>query len=594
MTPNLRQDRDSGDSVESPEQLRAHPSMTYGRMTPMAKPLSDTPSRADGTSKTVFDVLPAVLLSIFAALSWINRAPGMLTRQDDARYIVLGRALQTGSYRDVMWPGAPWHHMYPPGYPALLAFWMTIGGARFDWLVVLQIALSVGALMLMYGAARRALPRSVALGALAILAVSPWYIDWAGQVASEGALAACFGLAIWGATVLPRDGHQVATVILAAALAPLMRAAGLALPAAVLALWISERRFRDVALLLAVVLPIVIPLIAWTMMDPSHIPGNSYVGDIALAGTPSVGSGHSAHTGGGHAGPVAGLVNRIATNARYYLTRALPVLLAAPTVEGTLVDNVVATALIAAGLVTGIVRAWRSFRLAVLLLLVSGGLLLLWPYNDARFVLPVMPALVAVLLYGIGQLGFLVNRRYATAATVATTLVLAVSGLSTLGMAMAPARACARGLAIPPANCVNPDQASFFAATTFIRDSVPAGARVLSAKSEPLYIYSGHPTLPLAEWAPVDSQAFWTGLRRLNTNYILLGALHAAEKSVLAPRLRAHCESLYLVAAFPPHTYLFRVPSAGDTTGAGSGQAGRNRSVVCSRIDDYLRTAPSP
>ena len=34
---------------------------------------------------------------------------------------------------------APAHHLYPPGYPDLLAVWMAIAGQRFSWFIVLPL-----------------------------------------------------------------------------------------------------------------------------------------------------------------------------------------------------------------------------------------------------------------------------------------------------------------------------------------------------------------------------------------------------------------------------------------------------------------------
>ncbi len=525
-------------------------------------------------------ILPWLVIALFAILAWLNRAPGMLTRQDDARYLLLARAIRAGTYRDLMWPGAPWHHLYPPGYPALLAAWTAMGGERFDGLVVLQIALSVGALGLAYDAARRVCSGSAALLGLGVVAVSPWYLDWAGQVASEGALAVCFSLALWASVAIPRGRRQTALIILTSILAPLMRSAGLALPLAVFAWWLSERRFRDCVWLLVFAVPILGLVVAWTVSDPTPIAGSSYVGDIALASSQ---------------GPSRAVVfaTRIAANLRYYMTRAIPVLLSAPTIEGTVLDNVIVTLIVAAGLTVGILRAWLRFRLAALLLLATAGLLLLWPYQNARFVIPVLAVIAPLLLDGIDGIAALSRSRWPRALGVCFALSLMTSGLASTLTQISGKRTCTRGLAIPPANCVTADQASFFRATTFIRDSLPASARILSAKSEPLYIYSRHPTTPLALWAYRDSSLFWSGLRHEHTDFVLLGALQVAELGALAPRLEQHCDSLSLIASFAPHTYLFRIGGASPAA-VGTPEARRPPGAACRALDEYLRTAVMP
>lgn len=524
--------------------------------------------------------LPWLGIALFAVLAWLNRAPGMLTRQDDARYLLLARAIRAGTYRDVMWPGAPWHHLYPPGYPALLAVWTAVGGERFDSLVVLQITLSVGTLWLTYDATRRVFPRRMALIALGVVVVSPRYLNWAGQVASEGALGVCFSLALWVAVAVPPGRNQTALIILSAILAPLMRSAGMALPLAVLVWWLSERRYRDCAWLVILAAPILGGLVIWTLSDPMPVAGSSYAGDIAVA----------ARGGSSH---LFTLATRVASNFGYYLTRALPVLLSAPSIEGTVVDNVLITLLLAAGLGVGIVRAWLRFRLAALLILIMAALLLIWPYQNARFVIPVLALVAPVLLHGLDGIAASMRSTRSRALAVGFGSLLIASGLLSTFRQIAKKRGCVHGLAVP-ANCVSADQASFFRATTFIRDSLPNSARILSAKSEPLYIYGGHPTTPLALWAYRDSTSFWSGLHETHTEFVLLGALQVAELGALAPRLAHQCELLTLVASFAPHTYLFHIEDGQMSAVRGPSKAPARRGAACRALEDYLRTAVMP
>lgn len=496
-------------------------------------------------SDVLVRVLPAALLLIFATQSWLLRAPAMLTRQDDARYLGLARALRMGTYRDFMWPGAPWHHMYPPGFPALLAVWTAIGGESFDWLVTLHITLSVVSLGVMYLAVRRGMSPLIALLSLAVLAVSPQYIDQAGQVGSESALAVCFSLAAWSSITMPRGKAQTSVLIALAMLAPLMRSAGLALPAAVGLCWLSQKRYRDAALLTAIGAVILGALVMWTLADPTPLAGSSYVGDIASAKAAPVGL-------------LATFAQRIAKSLEYYLTRSIPILFAMPTVEGTIVDNMIGASLLSAGLVVGMLRATARLRVTALLLFFTALILLVWPYRQLRFLIPVAPLLVPTVLFGLEWIIVRIRRASATAVLTGISLVLVLSGFAENRAKYLATRECVRGRATPADNCVSPDQASFFHSVAFVRDSLPKEARILSAKSEPLYIYTGHTTLPTALWLGRDSTTIWEGLRRERAEYVMLGALHVASVNYLAPLLASHCHALAVVASFPPNTYLFR------------------------------------
>lgn len=510
--------------------------------------------------------LPWLLLALFSVLSWIQRAPALLTRQDDARYLGLARAIRMGTYRDFMWPGAPWHHMYPPGFPALLAVWTAIGGERFDWLIVLHILLAVLALGMTFLAVRRGMSPLIGVLSLAVLAVSPRYIANAGQVGSEGALALCFAAALWASVALPDGRRQVVILVALSMLAPLMRSAGMALPAAVGLCWLSQRRYRDAAVLTAVGVVVLGALMAWTLADPVTVAGSSYAGDLALAK-------------GRHAGFVGLMVRRLLASLDYYLARALPVLLAMPTLEGSIVDNLIGASLLAIGLLAGTLRSFARFRVASLLLVMSGLLLAVWPYQQSRFLVPLAPLLVPIILYGLEALLARMKPSIATAGITTISLVLMLSGLKETGSVYLATRGCERGRAIPADNCVSPDQASFFHAAVYVRDSLPKQARILSAKSEPLYFYSGHTTLPTSLWLGRDTTAFWDGLRREQAEYVLLGALHVASVRDLAPRLKAHCDALEVVASFPPHTHLFRITDPAPS-----------RIAACDTLESYRKS----
>ena len=141
--------------------------------------------------------LPIALVVLHALISWIGRAPGILTGEDDVRYIILGRAIKIGEYRELWASGMPEHHMYPPGYPALLAAWTSVVGNSFSSLVALQLALGVATLAFIFDALRRVVSPTVALGSLFVLAVNPHLIRAAGTVMSESPLALCFAVAVW-------------------------------------------------------------------------------------------------------------------------------------------------------------------------------------------------------------------------------------------------------------------------------------------------------------------------------------------------------------------------------------------------------------
>ncbi len=536
------------------------------------------PTTAPGLTWTFAYGLPAWLVVVHALIAWFARAPGLLTRQDDTRYLVLAESLRHGQFRDFLWPGAPAHHLYPPGYPALLAVWTAIGGDGFDWLVVSQILISVTTLVLTFDVTRRVMPATVALLSLAMLAVNPHLVKWAGQIASEGALGLCYLLAVWGSVALPRGPRQVTVVLLAAIVAPLMRAAGVVLPAALFVYWLSERRYRDAALVAVVAVLVLAPLVLWTMRDPYAVVGSSYAADIQETAT-------------GRAGLLRSVLRRVPQNVSFYVTRGIPWSLSVPTISGSVVDNVAWIGLISTGLVAGMIAGFARFRLGVLSTLATGTLLALWLFCTDRFLVPLLALLVPIMLLGLTQLPVL--RRGVVGSVLAALVAVLIIGqnLRLDAQKIATMSQCDRSQGLPDARCIGPAQRGFFEAVRFVQDSLPAEAVIVSAKSEPLFHYTRHMTVPLQRFTATPDSLFWRMMSDEHAEYVLLGRLQVFEGRVLGPRLLRRCETLRVVAAFSSDTYLFgTTPATESAQHASVGSA----PGACDVLRQYMSTAGRP
>ena len=512
------------------------------------------------------------LVVLHALISWIGRAPGILTGEDDVRYIILGRAIKIGKYRELWATGMPEHHMYPPGYPALLAAWTSVVGNSFSSLVALQLALGVATLAFMFDALRRVVSPTVAMGSLFVLAVNPHLLRAAGTVMSESPLALCFAVAVWASVSMRGGARQSAVVLTAAALAPMMRTAGVVLPAAVLAHLLLERRWRDAALAFVIFAVTVGPLFAWTMSDPVVSSGESYAADLV-------------HKGEGLS-YWRTVLGRVIRNFVFYFTQGLPLSLPAPTIAGTRVDNAIVSLVIVVSLAVGLAVAVRGLRLAMLTLLAMGGLLAMWPWPVVRYLVPAMPLVVPVLLLGIERLGLRVSRRAGFIAVFAVAAIISLTGAVHLTERIASDARCDHSQPLPDSRCMSTDQASFFNVVRYVRDSLPPSARLLAAKAAPLYYYTNRQTIPAPQVLGLDTAGFWLKLRREGVEYVVLGALHRAEWPRLAQRLAERCEDLTLVATFPPRTYLFRLgPVASAARDTAAVLPGDNR--ACAAIREY-------
>lgn len=520
------------------------------------------------------------LLVIHILLGWFSRAPGIMPPADASRYLVLARAIGRGTYRDLMWPGAPLEHMYPPGYPALLGLWTAIGGENVNWLIVLHLGLTSATIALIFTAVRAVSPL-IALCTTIILSVNPHLTEGAGPAESDSALAVCTAIAVWAATCLPRGRRQTATVLAAAVAAPLMRTVGVVVPVAVVIHWAMDRRYRDALLAGALSAVVVIPSVVWMLLEPDKAAGASYVADLVV-------------TNGAHPTVWGELARRVAANTFFYVTQGLPWTFPTPTVPGTLVDNVAGCLLIIVGLAMGIGPAFRRFRLGLLVLLAAGGVFLVWPYQDPRYLEPFLPIIVPIWLCGLVRAA---SRLRVPAPTTAfgATVIIAGSGLAATVQDAVSLLGCHRRQALPDARCVSPQEASFFRAAEYVRDHLPSDARIVSGNSEALYYHTRRVTVPAARVSGSDSARFLSAIREAGAAYVLLAALQRYEHERLAPRLAARCRSLRVVASFPPHALLLDVttptayPAAAPKNGAADATTNDG---ACAAIAAYQRATP--
>lgn len=520
------------------------------------------------------------LLVIHVLLGWFSRAPGIMPPADASRYLVLARTIGRGTYRDLMWPGAPVEHMYPPGYPALLGLWTAIGGEHVDWLVVLHLGLTSATIALIFTAVRTVSPL-IALCTAIVLAVNPRLTEGAGPAESDSALAVCTAIAIWAATCLPRGRPQTATVLAAAIAAPLMRTAGVVVPVAVVIHWAMDRRYRDAMLAGALSAVVVIPSVVWMFLEPDKVAGGSYVADLVV-------------TNGAHPTVWGELARRVTANTFFYVTQGLPWTLPTPAIPGTLVDNIVGCLLIIVGLAMGIGPASRRFRLGLLVLLAAGGVFLVWPYQDARYLEPVLPIIVPIWLCGLMRAASRL-RMPAPAAALGATAIIAGSGLAATVQHAVSLLGCDRRQTLPDARCVSPQEGSFFRAAEYVRDHLPSDARIVSGNSEALYYHTGRVTVPADRVSGSDSARFWSAIREGGAAYVLLTTLQRYERERLAPRLAGRCPSLRVVASFPPHALLLGVttPTANPPAVSNNGGAGATTNDdACAAIAAYRRATP--
>lgn len=520
----------------------------------------------------------AALVALHAVLGWWLRPATLSLADDDTIYVLLGRSLRELHYRSPYLVGEPAHVQYPPGFPALLALAGAVVGERMDLLAALQALLSAAALALTFDAVRRRWSPALALLALTLAAVNPLLLETAGTLWSEPPFMALVALSLWAASGAEPSARRLALAGAAAVAAALTRSAGVALVAGLALAWCTERRWRAVALLGAAAGVALGGWFLWTALAPSASAHHPYALDMARGYQRAAG----AATLAGAAG--AALLRMIYIVAAYPAA-LVPWNLPLPTVEGTAADNVAWLVVVLASGALGARELWRRWRAAACFLLCYGGVLAVWPWALDRFLAPVMPLVLILLLAGLAAAArWAADRwrlpsgaRLAHAAPAAFAVAVAVPALARDARLWRGRAACDRSSPTRAEGCVTADGRSFYRAAEFVRDSTPPGAVVVTLRAASLNYRTGHPAI-------VAGTLPGAGAPRLpGGGYVLLSRLFASE-STFAGGLRARCDRLTLVKRFPPRTFLFRVADPPP------GEAG----AACSALDWYRANAWLP
>lgn len=508
-----------------------------------------------------------VLLVIHGALCWLSRQPGFLTGQDDVEYMALGQSLRHGGYNMLFRVDQPLHAQYPPGYPALLAVWGAVFGDGFSALAALSLVLSVATIGFTYVVIRRLFGATLGLLVVAVLAFNPELVQWGGDVASEPPYMFFSVLSLVLLSSRDRRARVLGSACGLAILAALTRSAGVTLIGAVGLTLLVERRWRAFGTFAAVSVVTLGAWTLWTAMAPEQYVGMSYIADLTSSVRPDA--------------LRSQFLRRAWHRVTWYPTQGVPWALAVPTKAGTLVDNIFWALVVWTGVASGLWAFARRWHAAALYLVIYSGLLFIWPWRQERFVIPLLPLVVALLLVGWSAIGGRWGRRMAAVLPALVALAMLTGGAVRSGAQAAAMQRC-RGTGMPPAHCLQSDRASFFAALRYIQDAVPEDAVFLTAKAGALWAYTGRQSISYGGALAVAPDTLLPYLREQGAEWVLLTHLERAEVNRLQHQLAANCNRLELVAFFPERTYLFRVANSAtdeETTGA------------CEAVDAYRTKA---
>jgi hypothetical protein len=441
--------------------------------------------------------------------------------------------------------GAPIHSHSPPFYPFILAVAGFFSGHRLDAYLILNLVCVVTAFLLFFDAVRRLWSPGLALLMLVMLVANPGLVRLGGELMSEAPYLALSALALWIPTRRPEDRKWMVAFGTAAILAALTRSVGITLLFAVFLLWIWERQWRALWIFSVAAGVSVGSWLVWTALAPHKVHGGrTYVADVVR--------------GSADHGLLFTLWERVTTRLPAYLTRIIPWELPLPVVPGTVVDNILWVLVLVGVGALGLASVWRRWKILALYLVAYGGLLGLWAWVVGRFLTPIIPLMIVVLLAGTDVIRRRYNARLGVAVGLALAGVVFLTGISADWVRLREFSGCDRSAPLQSPGCFNPDQRSLFAATRFVAENTPETTVVLTAKDATFAYYSDRKTIRPRAVLGNDPTVFAPLVDESGADYAFLGHNAPIDPGPYSEALWRSCRAFEIVESFPPRSYLFR------------------------------------
>ena len=477
--------------------------------------------------------LALALLHLVLALAVFD--PTVFTGGDNAAYLSLAHSLlERHSYTTIWEPLQPAHTQYPPVFPAMIALGLLLGVKSWVGIKLIVVLCSTAAVALTYLWLRRRRRPALALGVGLLVALSPGVLALSHQELSDVPFWALAMLALWAFERLGRrERLRLALGVAAVVLAYFTRSAGLPLVLAALAWLAWRRRWRQLAILAGVIVPL-----AFLWWLRGKLTGGSVYAQLFWYVDPY-------RPAAGTIG-ITELFHRVFANERAYLGSALPILLAEQA-QPLLVFISYVVALLA---IFGWVVRLRRPQVAEFFFPLYVGLLLVWPevWAGERFLLPAYPLLLAYAGDGASRLLRRFERRAVAPLGFAAAVLLALIAIPALRSDASAGSLCreefisGNGMA-----CLDTPWQDFFEIAAWSRGSLPRDAAVFSRKPRLFYVYSGRTGLDVPRTQ--DPKEFLKEAQANRIDHVLVDRLGGLTLEYFGPIFTAHPDAFCLVQA---------------------------------------------
>lgn len=471
--------------------------------------------------------------------------PYLFTGGDNAAYYALTKSLATGrGYVDIIEPGAPKETVYPPGYPALLTPFYIVSGGRLVVLKLQSVLAAAVALVAIYGLTRRdqTIPDWVAVAAVWLVGLYPVFIEYTKWVLSDMSFTAVGLVSLYAFTRAsgeePDDDSTRWWIAgcLVALFGFYVRTAGVTLLAAALAWAVLQRRWGW-GMVAAITGVGALPWVLWSTINSPASGG--YIDQLTSANRLDP---ESATVSSGD------VVQRAADTALHYLEIEFPRLFWPDQPVPLLLTIMV---VIFGSVILGL-GAWRVLREGQvkvwhLYLILTLGLLAVWPWTGDRFFLTVVPLLWIMMLKGLDWS----SRAVTGSARVAQIAVATLAVVLLVGTARSvPAQWQLLQAYLDGDQFAGYDEfwQEYFQASLWTGENAP-DAIITSRKPTLVWYWSQRPTVVYPFHG--DEERTWQFLRDRDVTHIVLDPY---TRAFLSPTLERHLDELDVIHMSPKRT----------------------------------------
>ncbi len=470
---------------------------------------------------------------------------------DNAGYYILGQSLHSGQgYTDIHLPGAPAAKHFPPGYPAVLAVFMTISDS-FEFLKWMNGLLFLGALLMLQRLFVRMTQNSLlSWTALGLTLLNAHLLRSSTILMSEipflfFSVATLSCLVKWKDSETPfwKSPWFWAMLVLSSA-SYHIRTAGLALIAGIGLYLLFEKKWTAAVGYGVGFIGLALP---WFLRGKA-LGGNPYLQQLIQVNPYRPEEGVLT---------ASGWLDRIQTNGWRYLTQEIPNGLFPKLDVVYSLDE--PTGFFLYGSLLVILVVFGTFKMPKLRMMWAGylaasaAIFLLWPevWFGVRFMQPLIPFLLLAATVGAWEALKWAQNRFKLPSWVASPYMLMAAGLIQLS-AVTKLRADSQ-------DPVGSQYANYFNMGRYAGQNLPANAIIATYKPALFYLYAQRPCVRFPSLE--DHDAFIAKLKEQGVTHVVVDQLgYSAIGRYVVPAIQKYPERFPLILQLPnPDTYLLQL-----------------------------------